>query len=105
MLITGTLCTKHIRHHHDRCDRHGVAERIVQHRAQMLLELTGPGAVHRPVAGVVRAHRQLVDHQRAGGGLEQFDGQHADHPEFDGQPQRQLLCRAAVRRPDRARAR
>ena len=39
----------------------GVAERQVEHGAQVLLELAGDGAVHRPVAAVVRAHRELVD--------------------------------------------
>ncbi len=66
MLIVGVcLRTKHIGHHGHRRDRRGVAERIVEHRAQMLFELAGARAVHGPVAGVVRAHRQLVDQQPA----------------------------------------
>src|SRR5690349_18737297 len=32
-------CAKHIGHHRDRCDRAGVAERVVQHCAQVLFEL------------------------------------------------------------------
>ena len=43
--------------------------------------------------GVVRPHRQLVDQQTAVDGLEQLDGQHPDHAEFVGQPQRQRLAR------------
>ena len=34
----------------------GLAERQVEDRAQVLLELTRDGALDRPVAGVVRAH-------------------------------------------------
>src|SRR5262245_3934425 len=48
-------------------DQHGVrrpcgwrAQRQVEHRAQMLLELTGEGPVDGPVAGVMRSHGQLV---------------------------------------------
>ena len=39
----------------------GSTERQVEHGPQVLLELPRHGAVHRPVAAVVRAHRQLVD--------------------------------------------
>ena len=61
-LIAGAVArAEHVRHHHGRRGRVGGAERVVEHRAQVLLELRGAGALDRPVAGVVRAHRQLVD--------------------------------------------
>jgi hypothetical protein len=40
------------------------AERPVEHRAQVLLELRGLGALDRPVPGVVRAQGELVDDDR-----------------------------------------
>ena len=43
----------------------GEPERQVEHRAQVVLELAGHRAVLGPVAGVVRAHRQLVDQDPA----------------------------------------
>src|SRR5436190_313868 len=48
---------------HDRPGRSGpgVAERQVEYRPQVLLELARDRAVHRPVAAVVGAHGQLVD--------------------------------------------
>lgn len=82
---------EHVGHHRHRDDRVGVAERIVEHRAQMLLELTGPRPVHGPVPGVVRPHRKFVDQQRAVGRLEELDGEHPHRTQFGGQPQRQLL--------------
>ena len=69
---------EHIGHHRHRCDRAGRAEWIVQHRPQVLFELTGDRAVHGPVSGVVRAHGQLIDHQCAVERLEKFDGEHTD---------------------------
>ena len=54
---------EHVAHHGERRDRVGATERVVQHRPQVLLELAGHRPVHRPVAGVVRAHGQLVDDQ------------------------------------------
>ena len=56
----------------------------------MLLELAGAGALDRPVARVVRPHGELVD-QDAVGGLEQLDGEHADHAEPVGDPDGELL--------------
>ena len=82
---------EHIGHHRHRCDRAGVTQRVIQHRAQVLFELTGDRPVHGPVTGVVRTHGQLIDHQRAIGGFEQFDREHSDHTEFVGDPQSQLL--------------
>ena len=82
---------QHVGHHRQRRDGVGGAERVVQHRPQMLLELAGARAVHGPVPGVVWTHRQLVDQQLAVDGFEQLDGQQTDHAEFVGQPQRQLL--------------
>ena len=49
----------------------------------MLLELRGVGALDRPVAAVVDARRDLVDHGSVGAG-EKFDGQHADMVERVG---------------------
>ena len=71
--------------------RRGRAERQVQHRAQVVLELAGDRAVLGPVAGVVRPHRQLVDQDPAVGGLEQLDGEDAGDVELAGDPQRDLL--------------
>ncbi len=73
----------------------GIAERVVQHRAQMLLELAGAGAVHGPVTGVVRSHRQLVDHQAAVDSLEQLDRQHA-RPRPAPTASRSASCPAAL---------
>ncbi|CMH90974.1 Uncharacterised protein [Mycobacterium tuberculosis] len=84
---------EHIGHH--RHGHHGVAvaERVVQDRAQMLLELAGARPVDGPVPGIMWPHRELVDQQRPVGRLEQLDGEHADHTEFVGQLQRQPLRR------------
>ena len=81
---------EHVRHRHRRRGQPGLAERVVEHRPQVLLELRRPGALDGPVAGVVRAHRQLVDQQLAVGPLEQLDGQHADDVQLAGEPQRDL---------------
>ena len=56
----------------------------------MLLELTGARAVHRPVPGVVRPHREFVDDQSTVDRLEQFDGEHSDDAESRGHAQRQF---------------
>ena len=45
----------------------GRAQRVVQHRPQVLLELRRARALDRPVPRVVRAHGQLVDHDLARG--------------------------------------
>ena len=74
----GCVRAEHVGHHRHRCDRAGHAEWVVQHRPQVLFELTGDRAVHGPVSGVMRAHGQLVDHQCAVKGLEKFDGKHTD---------------------------
>ena len=55
------LSTQHIGHDCNRRQRRGGAERQVQHGAQVLLELRGHATILGPVAGVVWAHRQLVD--------------------------------------------
>ena len=52
---------QHVHHRGERGQRRGIAQRQVEDRAQVLLELARDGPVLRPVAGVVRAHRQLVD--------------------------------------------
>ena len=97
MVIAGCCAApEHVGHHRHRRDGVGVAERIVQHRPQVLFELAGARAVHGPVPGVVRPHGQLVDQQCAAGRLEQLHGQQADHAEFGGHPQRQLLRPAAA---------
>ena len=57
---------QHIAHHDERRDLIGAAERVVQDCPQVLLELAGHRPVHRPVPGVVRAHRELVDDQPVG---------------------------------------
>lgn len=53
--------TQHIGHHRDRGQGCGRAQRQVQHGAQVLLELRGHATILGPVAGIVRAHGQLVD--------------------------------------------
>ena len=58
----------------------------------MLLELRGPRSLDRPVPAVMRPHRELVDQQRAGPGLEQLHRQQAGHAELDRDPQRHRLC-------------
>lgn len=53
----------------------------------MLLELAGDGAVDRPMAGVVGAHRELVDEDALAGPLhddEHLDGEDAGDAEFGG---------------------
>ncbi len=70
---------EHVRHDGPGRAGGGVAERQVEHRAQVLLELARHRAVDGPVAGVVGAHRQLVDPHRGGAvrlpRLEQLDGE------------------------------
>ena len=56
----------------------------------MLLELGGTGALDRPVPGVVRPHRELVDQQPVGG-VEQLDGEQAHHVQLGSQPDGQPL--------------
>ena len=59
----------------------GGAERVVEHGAQVLLELGRARALDRPVRRVVRAHRELVHQQPSVGRLEQLDREHAGHAE------------------------
>src|SRR3984885_3783214 len=58
------------------------AERPAGDRADVLLELRGLRALERPMAGIVDAGRDLVDHERLVAvmitGHEHFDRQHAD---------------------------
>jgi hypothetical protein len=82
---------QHIGHHRHRHRGIGIAEWVVEHRAQMLLELAGPGAIHGPVPGVVRAHREFVDQQLTADRFEQLDRQDTDDAEFGCQSQRELL--------------
>jgi hypothetical protein len=56
----------------------------------MLLELRSPRTLDGPMAGVVRAHGELVHHDR-GVGLEQLHRQQPDHAEFGGQVDGELL--------------
>jgi hypothetical protein len=69
------------------------AERQAEHRAHVVLELRGHGALDRPVAGVVHARRHLVGDQRAAD-VEQFDREYADVVEFTQQGPHELLGRA-----------
>lgn len=57
----------------------------------MVGELRGDRAVLGPVAGVVRAHRQLVDEDPAVAGLEQLDGEVAHDAQLAGDAQGQFL--------------
>ena len=63
----------------------------VEHRAHVVGELGRDRAVLRPVARVVRAHRQFVDQDAAVARLEELDREVADHAELLGDAQRQLL--------------
>jgi hypothetical protein len=69
-----------------------VAQRPVEHRPQVLLELRRHRALDRPVPGVVRAQRELVDEQPAVAGEEELDGEQALDErvlgELQGQPAR-----------------
>ena len=56
------VAAEHVDHHRPRRPGPRVAERQVEDGAQVLLELARHGAVDAPVTAVVRAHRQLVDH-------------------------------------------
>src|SRR5215212_1446682 len=58
----------------------------------MVFELRGVGSVDRPVAGVVWAHGELVDHNGSVGALHQLHGEHPHHAELMSDHQRQLLC-------------
>ncbi len=80
--------------HHDGHRRGGGrgSERQVEDRAEVLLELTGAGALDGPVAGIVRAHGQLVDLDAAVRGLEHLDGHDSGHAEQPGNAQRDVLC-------------
>ena len=85
-------CAEDVGHHGDLGARRGVAERVVENGPEVLFELRRDRAVHRPVATVVRTHRELVDQQLAVDGLEEFHRHHTDDAEFGCQPQRHLLC-------------
>ena len=83
-----------------------VAEREVEDGAHVVGELRGDRAVLGPVAGVVRAHGQLVDQDAAVAGLEQLDREVADDAELLGDRQGQLLgLDGAAPRRGRARGR
>ena len=86
------VAAEHVDHHRGRGGHGRGAERQVEHGPQVLLELGGARPVDGPVAGVVRAHRELVDQQPVPG-LEQLHRQQAGHAEFGGDQQRQLLGR------------
>ncbi len=95
---------QHISHHRDRSQGCGRAQRQVQYGTQVLLKLGGHAAILSPVAGIVRAHGQLVDGdillnnraRRAGGGSNDGAGvllrgegkelhrQHAGNAKFGG---------------------
>lgn len=96
--------SQHIGHGGNRSQWLSRAQRQVQDRTQVLLELRGYTAVLGPVAGVVRAHGQLIDRdvlvrthtRRARGGgddrssilrrgkSKELDGQHTGHSELGG---------------------
>ena len=73
-----------IHHHRDRGDRGGRTQGEVGDSPQVLFELAGHRAVHGPVPGVVGAHGELVDADRAVRRLEQLDREHAHHVEVLG---------------------
>src|SRR5450830_851696 len=57
----GQLAPEHVGHDGPAGGRCRLAERQVEDRTQVLLELARDGAVDGPVPRVVRAHRELVD--------------------------------------------
>src|SRR5215469_3251262 len=79
---------EHVRQRDTRRRERGGAERQVQHRSQMLLELRGPGSVDGPVPAVVRPHGQFV-HQQAAAGLEKLHGQQPDDVQVPREKQTQ----------------
>src|SRR5829696_2487484 len=83
---------ENVDHHRPRHSGTRIAQREIEYRPQMVLELRGVRAVDSPVTRVVRTHGQLVDQDRAVGPLHQFDGEHADHAKFGGDGQGKLLC-------------
>ena len=87
----GIIATEHIGHNDLRRDRTGGAQRQVEHRPQVLLELRRRGPLDGPVPAVVRPHRQLVDQQRPTRCLEQLHRQQAGDIQFGGELQRQPL--------------
>src|SRR5215213_2864622 len=86
-----------IDHHRPRHSGPRITQGQIEDRAQVVLELRGVRAVDGPVAGVVRPHRQLVDHDRAVGPLHEFDGEYADHAQLGGDGQGELLCPSRLR--------
>ena len=73
--------------HHGNTLQHGsVTQRQIQHSTQVLLELAGHRAVLSPVAGVVRAHRQLIDVEACGGAgnLEKLGSHYTGHAQLGG---------------------
>src|SRR5918995_5694423 len=92
----GRAAAQHVDHDGIRrpCGRR--AQRQVEYRPQMILELAGHSTVDGPVAGVVGPHGQLIDQDPPVDGLEQLDGEDAydvelhrdregDALRFDGQ--------------------
>ena len=69
--------TEDVDHHRPVRHRIRIAERQIENRAQVLLELARHRAVLRPVTAVVRTHRELVHQHPLVDGLEQLDGEHA----------------------------
>ena len=98
------VSSQDVGHDGNRSKRLSRAQRQVQDRTQVLFELGGHAAILSPVAGVVRAHGQLIDgdvfvgaHARRAGGRsddgagvllggksKELNGQHASHTEFGG---------------------
>jgi hypothetical protein len=75
------LAADEIGHFHPRAARAGEPSGQLCYGAHMLLELAGLGAVQRPVAGIMDARGDLVDHNALIGAFadhEQLDREHAD---------------------------
>ena len=87
----GLRAAEHVAHHGDVVAQLGRAERQVEHGTDVVLELAGDRAVDGPVAGVVRAHGQLVDDDAAIAGLHQLDGEDADDAQLGGDVDRHHL--------------
>ena len=84
----GNRTAENIHHHGPVLAGTRIAQRPVQHRPQVVLELRGVGTFDAPVSGVVRAHGEFVDDQPSVG-VEELDRQHPDDAEFLRDPQRE----------------
>ena len=84
------LATQVVLHDGDLVQHGGIAQRQVQHSAQVLFERAGHRTILGPVAGIVRTHRQLVDVEACGGAgyLKELGSHHTGHAQLGGNSHR-----------------